>query len=225
MSVHLPNRVIRFPRNERKIYAHKPAPKALPPSGCKPPITRNPQDEDDDPPTPTMFAQTVEENKLFYTPREVDRAKQAQDLLAALRGSPSVADLKAAVAMNAIANLPVTTKDINLAEKIFGKDIGTLKGKSTRTKPPPVVSDAIEIPPELCDARDTWELAMDIMFVNNVPYMTSITKALHYRTATPMPGVKDPQIFDAIDRVFRLYNDALRHDASWRVGSGEWTRS
>ena len=49
---------------------------------------------------------------------------------------------------------------------------------------------------------------MDIMFVNDVPYMTSITKALHYRTATPMPGMKDPQIFDAIDRIFRLYNDA-----------------
>ena len=53
-----------------------------------------------------MFAQTVEENKLFYAPREVDRAKQACDLLAAL-GSPSIADLKAAVAVNAIANLPV----------------------------------------------------------------------------------------------------------------------
>ena len=102
----------------------------------------------------------------------------------------------------------MTTKDINLAEKIFGKDIGTLKGKSTRTKPSPVVSDIIEIPPELYDARDKWELAMDIMFVNDVPYMTSITKALYYRTATPMPGMKDPQLFDAIDRVFRLYNDA-----------------
>ena len=49
---------------------------------------------------------------------------------------------------------------------------------------------------------------MDIMSVNDVPYMTSITKALYYRTATPMPGVKDPQLFDAIDCVFRLYNDA-----------------
>ena len=46
------------------------------------------------------------------------------------------------------------------------------------------------------------------MFVNDVPYLTSITKALYYRTATPMPGMKDPQLFDAIDQVFRLYNDA-----------------
>ena len=95
--VHLPNRVIRFPCNERKIYAHKPAPKALPPSGCRPPVTRNPQDEDDDPPMPTVFAQTVEENKLFCTPREVDRAKQAQDLLAALGSPAQLPDLKAAL--------------------------------------------------------------------------------------------------------------------------------
>ena len=69
--VHLPNKVIRFPRNERKIHAHKPAPKALPQSGCRPPSTRNPQDEDDDPPTPTMFAQTAEENKLFMPPERL----------------------------------------------------------------------------------------------------------------------------------------------------------
>ena len=66
----------------------------------------------------------------FYTPREVDRAKKARDLLAAL-GTPSIADLKSAIAMNAIAGLPVTTKDVDLAEKIFGPDLGTLKGKTT----------------------------------------------------------------------------------------------
>ena len=114
--------------------------------------------------------------------------------------------------MNAIANLPVPTKDINLAEKTFEKDIGTLigtlKGKSTRSKPPPVVTDIIEIPPWPCDARDQWELALDIVFVNGIPCMTSITKTLCYRTATPVPSVKDPQLCDAIDGVFRMCNDA-----------------
>ena len=47
--------------------------------------------------------------------------------------------------MNAIANNPVTTDDINLAEKIFGRDIGAIKGKTTRRKPVPVVDDYIDI--------------------------------------------------------------------------------
>ena len=52
----------------------------------------------------------------FYTPREVERAKKARDLLAAL-GTPSISDMKAAIAMNAIADLPITTKDVDLAAK------------------------------------------------------------------------------------------------------------
>ena len=79
-------------------------------------------------PKPGCFVQTVEENKLFYTPREVNRAKRARELLIA-SGSPSTADLKVAIATNAIANNPVVTEDITLAENIFGKDVGTLKGK------------------------------------------------------------------------------------------------
>jgi hypothetical protein len=34
--------------------------------------------------------------------------------------------------MNVIKNCPVTTEDVNIAKKIFGKDISSLKGKSTR---------------------------------------------------------------------------------------------
>ena len=104
----------------------------------------------------------------FYTPREVERAKKARDLLAAL-GTPSIADMKAAIAMNAIADLPITTKDIDLAEKIFGPDLGTLKGKTTRRRPLPLVQDHISIPPELYERRDSVELCMDVMFVNGKP--------------------------------------------------------
>jgi hypothetical protein len=48
--------------------------------------------------------------------------------------------------MNMIKNNPVTTADVELAEKIFGPDIATLKGKTTRRKPVPVVEDYIDIP-------------------------------------------------------------------------------
>ena len=42
-----------------------------------------------------------------------------------------------------------TTKDVNLAEAIFGPDIGTLKGKTVNQRPPPVVDTTIEVPKEL----------------------------------------------------------------------------
>ena len=67
----------------------------------------------------------------FIPQREVQRAKKAESCSSVAWGSPSVANLKAAIAINGIANLPVTTTDVDLAEKIFGKDIGIIKGKTT----------------------------------------------------------------------------------------------
>jgi hypothetical protein len=54
--------------------------------------------------------------------------------------------MKAIICMNAIKNNPVTTEDVNIAEKIFGPDLATLKGKMTRRAPVPVIEDRIEIP-------------------------------------------------------------------------------
>jgi hypothetical protein len=53
-----------------------------------------------------QVVQTVRENMSFYTERQIERAKQAQDLLHAL-GCPTVYDLKAIIQMNTIANCPV----------------------------------------------------------------------------------------------------------------------
>jgi hypothetical protein len=62
-------------------------------------------------------------------------------------GCPTVENFKAILRQNIIKNCPVTIEDVVTAEKIFGPDIGSFKGKSTRSKPIPVKRDLIEIPP------------------------------------------------------------------------------
>ena len=74
-------------------------------------------------------------------------------------GTPSVEDFKAILKMNLIKNCPITTEDINLAEKIFGPDIGSIKGKTTRRKPLAVVKSHIEIPKELISSQKEITLA------------------------------------------------------------------
>ena len=99
-------------------------------------------------------------------------------------GTPSITDFKAIIRMNAIGNNPVTTKDIELAERIFGPDIGQLKGKSTRRTPIPVVKDEIEIPCELIRSQQDVTLCIDAMCVNGLWFLTTISHNIYFCTAT-----------------------------------------
>jgi hypothetical protein len=76
--------------------------------------------------------------KLLYTDRQIQRAKLARSIYHAI-GTPSLKDFKTIITSNTIKNIPITVDDINIAEKVFGPDIGALKGKTTRQKPALVV--------------------------------------------------------------------------------------
>jgi hypothetical protein len=65
----------------------------------------------------------------MFTDYQIERAKKARELYQHAIGTPSTKDFKAIVMINAIKNLPVTIDDVNMAEKIFGPDVGALKVK------------------------------------------------------------------------------------------------
>ena len=192
--VHTPEKTVRFARNKSNLYVHKPKSLAADDKAQEAKETQL-----------HSHLQTVEENLKFYTPREVQHAKAARELLSIL-GSPTVRDLKAAIAMNAIAELPIKTQDVDLAEKIFGPDLGNLKGKTARQTPPPMVTDQIEIPEELYMKRSDLELCIDIMYVNEAPYFTTISKALYYRTAQFLPTRTHRDLYTSLDEVLQVYN-------------------
>ena len=108
------------------------------------------------------LVETVEDNKKLHTPNQVKRATAARDLLHAL-GCPSIADLKFIIKANLIKDNPITQGDVALAETIYGPDIATIKGKTTRRRNAPVVHDTVEIPKELFKAQKNVELCMDVM--------------------------------------------------------------
>ncbi len=185
--VHLPNRQVKFERMPlMNLYVHKPK-----------------LDSNHTLSAP-QFLTTVEENKTFYTKRQFEKAKRARDLYHAL-GTPSLNDFKAIIRMNAISNNPVTSEDIKAAEKIFGPDIGGLKGKTTRRTPVPVVDDQIEIPRELITAQKEVTLSMDGMKVNGLYFLTTISHNLYYRTAQWVPNQTSEAYHDTLLQVLRVY--------------------
>ena len=104
--------------------------------------------------------------------------------------------------MNAIQNCPVTIKQIELAEQIFGPDLGRLKGKTTRTKPKPVSMDYIHIPEELINTHCEVELSIDTIKVNGILFLTTVSRNIKYRTAQPISSKHMSVYRSALDTVF-----------------------
>ena len=75
-----------------------------------------------------QMMETVDDNMKHYTQRQIERAKAARALYHSL-GTPTIKDYKAIIRMNAIRNCPITMEDIDIAEAIYGQDIGNIKGK------------------------------------------------------------------------------------------------
>ena len=117
-------------------------------------------------------------------------------------------NFKKILRQNLIKNCPVTVEHVNLAEKIFGADVATKKGKSTRPKSPRVVNDLIEIPKEIKENNNKLVLCIDNMFVNNIPMFTSIDKTVRFRALVPLNGRNSEELFRALDVVLRKYNGA-----------------
>ena len=88
--------------------------------------------------------------------------------------------MKAIIWMNAIKNNPVTTEGINIAEKIFGPDVATLM---TCHAAVPVIEDCIKITRELITAQYSVTLCLNGMKVNDISFLTTISKNLMYQTA------------------------------------------
>ena len=75
---------------------------------------------------------------------------------------------------------------MTIADKIYGPDISSLKGKSTRRKPKPVKKDTIEIPKELITKNHDIDLCIDTMFMNECGMLTAIDKTVKFRSLVPM---------------------------------------
>ena len=93
-------------------------------------LTSSPQ-ENVSPISVTSHVQTIEENAKFLTPKEIAQANVAKQLLHTL-GYPLVVDLKTIIKMNVIQDNPATESDIKLMECLYGPNIPTVKGKTTR---------------------------------------------------------------------------------------------
>jgi hypothetical protein len=183
-NVHTKNGIIKFRRSAEGLYYYKPNYKAG-----------------------TIMVQTVKGKLSFFTDSQVSLAQRAHKLLHAL-GCPFIVDLKRIIKMNSIKNCPVTTEDLDLAEKIYGPFVVSLKGKTVCQSLAPIVNDVIEITRKLIASQYNADLCIDTMFVNSLSFLKTVSKAIKFRTCDYILNRKVAEYKAVLIKVIHQYTDA-----------------
>ena len=143
-----------------------------------------------------------------YSQKQVDGANKAMRLYHLLR-VPQIDDAKMVLRQNLIKDCRVTNEEMNDAKAIYSKSsVSKSKDLTTKKKPGKVVEDFIEIPPELYLRNSQVVLAIDVFYVNQCAFLSTIDTSVRYRTAVPIDNETDEAYFDALNDVARIYNGA-----------------
>ena len=102
----------------------------------------------------------------------------------------------------------VPWEDIVLAEKIFGWDISTAKGRWTKQRPRRVKYEEVNIPRELIIQNSRVELCIDLMFINKCVFLTAIDKTIPFRSCASLPSKAPKYWATALSLLIRKYNQS-----------------
>jgi hypothetical protein len=114
-------------------------------------------------------------------------------------------DFKWIIRSNLIKDCPVTVQDIQVASKIWGKDIAALKGKTTRSKSTPVARDFVKVPKETMKLHKEVYLTMDIFFVNKIPFFLTLSRKICFTAVNHLSSRSTRQIFEACKEIYLYY--------------------
>ncbi len=79
-------------------------------------------------------------------------------------------------------NCPISRADIAAPEDIFGPNLGSLKGKTVQCKNDHVPSLVVDIPYHTIKMFKDVSLSFDIMFVNKVAFLVTLSSNLRFGT-------------------------------------------
>ena len=72
---------------------------------------------------------------------------------------------------------------------MYGPNLGSLKGKRTRRRPP-VVDTTETVPPRLAEKHKDVTIALDVMHINNISFLVTTSRVFRFST---MDAIKDKE--------------------------------
>jgi hypothetical protein len=120
-------------------------------------------------------------------------------------GHPTNRNFLGMVRGSMISNCPMSAKPVTNAHLIFGPDLTGVREGTVSRPPESVTTDYVQILQAILERHQFVTLAVDVMFVNGVPFLVSIARGLNLVTAKFMPAHTAKQLAAGITQMIDLY--------------------
>jgi hypothetical protein len=151
-------------------------------------------------------------------------ARKIQDMI----GRPSDCNFIHLVENNLLKDCPITRQDITAVNNIFGPYLRSLKGKKIRRSERHVKAVHYEIPQYGMEQYRDVTLCTDIMFVNGIPFLMTISRDVKFGTAKALTSRSKKFILSGIKNVCCIYAyrgfriTAAHGDGEYKLMTGDF---
>jgi hypothetical protein len=97
-------------------------------------------------------------------------------------GRLSSVNFIAIIKNNLLPNVNISVKDIKNAQRIFGKDLGSIHGKTGRLRPDAVATDYLQIPPDIMSLHQDVTIAVNIMHIDGMQFLITTSRNIQFTT-------------------------------------------
>ncbi|MFM7186385.1 MAG: hypothetical protein ACKO14_01070, partial [Armatimonadota bacterium] len=154
--------------------------------------------------TTFSFITTVDDKKAAYTQRGLKDAQLARKIQNIMM-RPNTRKFMDLVSKNLIRNCPITRRHIQAAEDIYGPNLGSLRGKTPRANVGHVLAAVDPVPPEVLTAHGTVTLAIDVKFINKVPFLITVSRDLRIGSITALENRRTTYVQQCLRHVLARY--------------------
>jgi hypothetical protein len=91
-------------------------------------------------------------------------------------------------------------------ERIFGPEVGSLKGKTIRQDPSKVRMTKTMLPPDVFDRNQETTVCADIMYINGITFFVTVSRKIKFGTIQDLSSRTKINVLRAMDRIFAIYH-------------------